>query len=229
MRKILLIDNDRHLLDTYREHLGLDGFLVEVVSDGQTGLEQALSGAYELVVLADLLQDFNGLDILRRIRACSQLPVLMLAERGDSADRVIGLELGADDYVVKPCTARELSARVRAILRRTLTMVSADQRPQTLRVGALSLCPEKRQVLWAGRQLNLTSTEFDLLAVLLEHAGKPISKNHLSEQGLRRPLRRYDRSIEVHLCSLRQKLGVLSDGRSCIQTVFRQGYQLLRE
>jgi DNA-binding response OmpR family regulator len=176
-----------------------------------------------------MMPRLNGIDTLRRIRAASRIPVLMLTGRGDDADRILGLELGADDYVTKPCTPRELTARVRAILRRTQAASSTEGPGITLTVGKLTMLPEQRRATWDGNSLELTSTEFNLLEVLARNAGRPVSKNDLSEQGLGRPLARFDRNIDVHLSSLRHKLGTLSDGRSCLQTVYRLGYQLIRE
>jgi DNA-binding response OmpR family regulator len=129
--------------------------------------------------------------------------------------------------VTKPCTPRELTARIRAILRRTHG--PRDEGAITLTVGKLSMQPEQRRASWDGATLELTSTEYNLLEVLARNAGRPVSKNELSEQGLGRPMARFDRNIDVHLSSLRHKLGTLSDGRSCLQTVYRVGYQLIRE
>jgi two-component system OmpR family response regulator len=171
----------------------------------------------------------NGLETLRRIRMKSQLPILMLTAKGDDTDRIVGLELGADDYVSKPCTPRELIARIRAILRRTGAVHADAVQHAVLSVNALTMWPEQRRAEWAGKQLELTSTEFNLLEVLMRHAGRPVSKSALSEQGLGRPLTRFDRNIDVHLSSLRHKLGTLADGRSCIQTVYRLGYQFIKE
>jgi two-component system OmpR family response regulator/two-component system response regulator CpxR len=155
------------------------------------------------------------------------MPVLMLTARGDEMDRIVGLELGADDYVPKPCLPRELAARLRAILRRSGQSGEAPGAP--LVFGALCVRPEQRRVEWAGQPVELTGTEYGLIEVLARHAGRPVSKGELSEQALGRPLARFDRSIDVHLSSIRHKLGTLADGRSCIQTVYRQGYQLIRE
>jgi two-component system response regulator CpxR len=174
-----------------------------------------------------MMPRMNGIETLRRIRERSKLPVLMLTGRGDDTDRILGLELGADDYVTKPCTPRELTARIRAILRRT--QAPQDERSVTLNVGKLTMLPEQRRVLWNGAPVDLTSTEFNLLEVLARNAGRPVSKNDLSEQGLGRPLARFDRNIDVHMSSLRHKLGALADGRSCLQTVYRLGYQLIKE
>ena len=228
MNQVLLIDDDIELVGMFAEYLEQEGFRVACAHDGETGTREALSGQYAIAVLDVMMPRMNGIETLRRIRAASRIPVLMLTGRGDDADRILGLELGADDYVTKPCTPRELTARVRAILRRTQG-TSTDGPGITLTVGKLTMLPEQRRATWDGHLLELTSTEFNLLEVLARNAGRPVSKNDLSEQGLGRPLARFDRNIDVHLSSLRHKLGTLSDGRSCLQTVYRLGYQLIRE
>ncbi|HEY8027545.1 MAG TPA: response regulator transcription factor [Burkholderiaceae bacterium] len=229
MTQVLLIDDDVELLEMLRDYLVQEGFGVKIVHDGASGVAEALSGAYAIVVLDVMMPRLNGLETLKRIRAKSQMPILMLTARGDDTDRIVGLELGADDYVPKPCTPRELTARLRAILRRTRPAENDASQASVLTVNALTMWPEQRRAEWGGKTLELTSTEFNLLEVLLRNAGKPVSKNDLSERGLGRPLTRFDRNIDVHLSSLRQKLGTLSDGRSCIQTVYRLGYQFIRE
>lgn len=228
MNQVLLIDDDTELVGMFTEYLEQEGFRVACAHDGETGAREALSGQYAIVILDVMMPRMNGIETLRRIRAASRIPVLMLTGRGDDADRILGLELGADDYVTKPCTPREMTARVRAILRRTQGAAS-DVQGITLTVGKLTMLPEQRRATWDGTPLELTSTEFNLLEVLARNAGRPVSKNDLSEQGLGRPLARFDRNIDVHLSSLRHKLGTLSDGRSCLQTVYRLGYQLIRE
>jgi DNA-binding response OmpR family regulator len=228
MNHVLLIDDDAELVGMFTEYLEQEGFRAACAHDGETGAREALSGRYANAILDVLMPRMKGIETLRRIRAASRIPVLMLTGRGDDADRILGLELGADDYVTKPCTPRELTARVRAILRRT--QGSSTEGPGiTLTVGKLTMLPEQRRATWDGNLLELTSTEFNLLEVLARNAGRPVSKNDLSEQGLGRPLARFDRNIDVHLSSLRHKLGTLSDGRSCLQTVYRLGYQLIRE
>jgi DNA-binding response OmpR family regulator len=229
MTQVLLIDDDVELLDMLRDYLVQEGFGVKVVHDGESGVTEALSGTYAIVVLDVMMPRLNGLETLKRIRAKSQMPVLMLTARGDDTDRIVGLELGADDYVPKPCTPRELTARLRAILRRTRPAENDTDQAAVLAVNALTMWPEQRRAEWDGKLLELTSTEFNLLEVLVRNAGKPVSKNELSERGLGRALTRFDRNIDVHLSSLRHKLGTLSDGRSCIQTVYRLGYQFIRE
>ncbi|MBQ5947732.1 response regulator transcription factor [Massilia sp. ST3] len=228
MNHVLLIDDDVELVGMFAEYLEQEGFGVSCVHNGEDGVRAALAGAPAIVILDVMMPGMSGIEALRRIRAASRIPVLMLTARGDDADRILGLELGADDYVAKPCTPRELTARVRAILRRT--QAHGDNGPGVvISVGKLTMLPEQRRATWDGAPLDLTSTEFNLLEVLARNAGRPVSKNELSEQGLGRPLARFDRNIDVHLSSLRHKLGPLSDGRSCLQTIYRQGYQLIRE
>jgi two-component system OmpR family response regulator/two-component system response regulator CpxR len=152
----------------------------------------------------------------------------MLTAKGDDADRIVGLELGADDYVPKPCTPRELTARIRAILRRSGTVESSASSSAII-VGALSIWSEQRRAEWADKPLELTSTEFNLLEALARSAGHVESKSELSEQALGRPLARFDRSIDVHISSIRRKLEPLPDGRSRIQAVFNKGYQFIKE
>ncbi|MEW6760643.1 MAG: response regulator transcription factor [Pseudomonadota bacterium] len=226
MNHVLLIDDDVELVTMFAEYLAQEGFAVTGVHNGQEGARAALSGEYAIAILDVMMPGTNGIEALRLIRAGSRIPVLMLTARGDDADRILGLELGADDYVAKPCTPRELTARVRAILRRTQAV---PDNGAVLTVGKLTMYPEQRRVTWDGAPVELTSTEFNLLEVLARNAGRPVSKNELSEQGLGRPLARFDRNIDVHLSSLRHKLGPLADGRSCLQTIYRQGYQLIRD
>jgi DNA-binding response OmpR family regulator len=173
----------------------------------------------------------SGIDVLRRIRAHSGMPVLMLTARGDEESRILGLELGADDYVAKPCTPRELSARLRAILRRSLPKMGSDKALEaaSVRIGELVLHPAQRRITWSEKDLVLTNAEFNLLELLIQSAGQVVSKSALSEQGLGRSFQRYDRSIDVHLSSIRRKLPSLADGRPRIQAVLRKGYQLLTD
>lgn len=226
MTSVLLVDDDVELAEMLGDYLAQDGFLVSTLHDGLSGVEAALSGNFAIVVLDVMMPGLSGIEVLRRIRASSAMPVVMLTAKGDDMDRIVGLELGADDYVPKPCQPRELAARLRAILRRTAPAVEPASAP--IIIGELCIRPGQRSVEWAGAVVDVTSTEFNLLEVLARHAGRPVSKNELSEQALGRPLVRFDRSIDVHLSSIRHKLGLLPDGRSCIQTVYRQGYQLIR-
>lgn len=227
MPRILLIDDDVELLSLLTEYLEHEGFEVAARADGATGLSTALSGRFALAVLDVMMPRTSGIDVLRELRASgSTLPVIMLTARGDDGDRIAGLESGADDYVAKPCTPRELTARIRAILRRT-QQLEEEPDPAVLSAGELRIWPAQRQAWHAETLLALTSTEFNLLEVLIRFAGRIVSKDELSQRALGRPLARFDRSIDVHISSLRNKLGALPDGRSFIQTVYRQGYQLL--
>lgn len=229
MNHVLLIDDDIELVGMFSEYLSQEGFQVSCVHRGEAGVAAALSGQHAIAVLDVMMPGISGIEVLRQIRACaSAIPILMLTARGDDADRILGLELGADDYVAKPCTPRELTARIRAILRRTQGQHGSDT-AASITVGKLTISPQQRRASWDGAALELTSTEFNLLEALARNAGRPVSKNELSEQGLGRPLARFDRNIDVHLSSLRHKLGPLSDGRSCLQTIYRQGYQLIRD
>jgi DNA-binding response OmpR family regulator len=223
---VLLVDDDVELAEMLKEYLGQEGFEVAVAHDGEAGVAAALSGQYALVVLDVMMPRMNGIEALGRIRLHSRVPVLMLTAKGDDLDRITGLELGADDYVPKPCTPRELVARIRAILRRTQIVKASPDTADCLVAGALRVFPAKRSATWDGRPLDLTGTEFSLLEVLVRHAGRVVSKAELSESGLGRPLARFDRGIDVHMSSLRQKLGV---GQSFILTVRGKGYQLVKD
>ncbi|MBS1161979.1 MAG: Response regulator receiver:Transcriptional regulatory protein, C-terminal [Proteobacteria bacterium] len=226
--QILLVDDDVELASMLCDYLVQEGYAATAVHDGLAGVSEALTGKYSVVVLDVMMPRLNGIEALRKIRAGSNVPVLMLTAKGDDMDRIVGLELGADDYVPKPCLPRELVARLRAILRRSVLATEAAS-VAPLQVGLLSVFPAQRRVEWDAQAVELTGTEFNLLEILARNAGRPVSKSDLSEQALSRPLARFDRSIDVHLSSIRHKLGCLTDGRSCIQTVYRQGYQLIRE
>ena len=218
---ILIIDDDTELCEMLSEYLQAENFLVATVHDGVEGITQALSHPYDAIVLDVMLPSADGFTVLREIRAKSAIPILMLTAKGEDIDRIIGLEMGADDYLPKPCNPRELSARLKAILRRThITSISNSY----LNAGTLQLNPTSRQVSQAGNKLNLTSTEYNLLEVLMKNTGQVVSKEMLSEQAMGRKLTRYDRSIDMHLSKLRHKLG--DDTQQIIQTIRGVGYQL---
>lgn len=225
---MLLVDDDIELGTMLADYLRAEGFQVQAVQDGGSGLREALSGRYTLMVLDSMLPGMNGLEVLRAVRIRSHMPILMLTARGDDIDSIMGLELGADDYIAKPCSPRKLLARIRAALRRA--EAPRLQAPGTpLRVGPLMLWPGRRLAEWDGARLEMTATEFNLLAVLASQAGTVVSKRELSRRGLGRPLERFDRSIDVHISSIRQKLPPRTDGQSWIQTVRGMGYLLIRE
>lgn len=228
MTRVLQIDDDVELGEMLSEYLQQEGFQAKAVHDAEQGVKEALTGQYAAVVLDVMLPDFSGVEALRRIRKRSRVPVLMLTAKGDPIDRVVGLELGADDYVPKPCTPRELVARLRAILRR-VEEGEAMRSGGPISAGPLTLWPARRHAEWNGQTVELTSTEFNLLTLLARDAGRVVTKDDLSQQGLGRPLARYDRSVDVHIASLRKKIGSLENGQSCIRTVRGQGYLLVEE
>lgn len=231
MPRVLLVDDDVELTEMLSLYLTREGFLVHAMHDGESGSAEAVRGSYAIVVLDIMMPRMSGIETLRRIRASSQVPVLMLTARGENVDRIVGLDMGADDYVPKPCTPGELAARIRAILRRTemREATSAHATARILHAGQLALWPGSRRALWCGQQLELTGTEFSLLEVLARHAGQLVSKDNISQQAFGQPLARFDRRIDVHISSIRQKLGARPDGQSWIQSVRGRGYQLLEE
>jgi two-component system OmpR family response regulator/two-component system response regulator CpxR len=230
-QRVLLVDDDLELLELLKDYLEKEGFLVECAHNGKDGVKAALAGQHNIIVLDVMMPEMNGIQALGLIRAQSNLPIVMLTAKGDDTDRIMGLELGADDYVPKPCTPRELTARLRAILNRVGVNGSTTQSSsnQPLTVGNLNLWPSKRRVEQCEKTLELTSTEFSLLEVLVRNAGTPVSKDELSIAALGRPLLPYDRSIDVHISNIRRKLQPIHDGRSMIQTLVRKGYMLIAE
>jgi DNA-binding response OmpR family regulator len=230
MIPVLLVDDDLELTEMLSLYLAREGFRATAVGTGEEGEAQALSGSYQVVVLDVMLPGISGIEVLRRIRARSQVPVLLLTARGDNIDRIAGLELGADDYVPKPSSPGELVARLRAILRRVQPHLLAEtSAPEQVRSGALTMWPGRRQAQWGALPLELTGSEFSLLEVLARQAGQLVSKQDLSLIALGRPLTRYDRRIDVHISSIRQKLGPRGDASSWIQSVRCMGYMLIVE
>jgi two-component system OmpR family response regulator len=227
MQTVLLIDDDVELVEMLKEYIEQENFNVQVAHDGMVGAQMLLEQPFDMVVLDVMMPRLNGIETLKAIREHSNVPVIMLTAKGDNTDRIVGLELGADDYVPKPSSPRELVARIRAILRRVQPLETINASAK-ITVGVLSIWPAQRLVEWDSQPVLLTSTEYSLLEILAKNAGQIVSKQELSQQALGRPLARFDRSIDVHLSSIRHKLGLLPDGRHCIQTVFRSGYQLLK-
>jgi DNA-binding response OmpR family regulator len=230
VRRVLLIDDDVELSDMLSRYLVQEDFAVDQVFNGEQGAAQAVSQQYDIVLLDVMLPGLNGFEVLPRIRQHSQVPVLMLTARGDDIDRVVGLEMGADDYLPKPCNPRELVARIRAILRRTERIPKTSEKLQTnqpITLGQLVIQPTTRQVLFNNEILDITSTEFNILLLLAAKVGHVVSKEELSEHALGRKLTRYDRSIDMHVSNLRRKLGDSDSEHSMIQTVRGFGYQLI--
>ncbi len=225
--RILVIDDDRELCSLLEEYLAEEGFEVEKVHDGQEGVEWACSRPYDLVVLDVMLPGLNGFEALRRIRAASSLPVVMLTARGEEVDRIVGLEMGADDYLPKPFNPRELVARIRAVQRRQ-TAPARDMTESRLTIGDLTVDPGRRSVKQGDQAVPLTSLEFSVLELLLNQAGRVISREEICSLALGRQLNSYDRSIDVHISSLRRKLGPMADGGDRIKSVRGVGYIYLR-
>jgi len=220
--RILVVDDDVELCSLVSEYLRPEGFQVEAVHDGKAGLARALSGDHLLAVLDVMLPGMNGFDILRRIRDSSRLPVLLLTARGEDVDRIVGLEIGADDYLPKPFNPRELVARIRAILRRTRAKGEAPV-PDVIRVVDVELDPATRTVLHRGKTVELTSVEFSLLQVLLREAGRVVTREALVDEVLGRKFSPFDRSIDMHVSKVRKKLGD-SDTGDHIKTIRGAGY-----
>ena len=222
MERILVIDDDTELCSLVSEYLRPEGFQVSCVHDGKAGLASALTGDYLIAVLDVMLPGMNGFDVLRKIRDSSRLPVLLLTARGEDVDRIVGLEIGADDYLPKPFNPRELVARIRAILRRTHGKAETEV-PDVIRVGDVDLDPATRTVHHRGSPVELTSVEFGLLHVLLREAGRVVTREALVDEVLGRKFSPFDRSIDMHVSKVRKKLGD-SDSEEHIKTIRGAGY-----
>jgi len=229
MINILLIDDDVELSQMLSEYLTNESFKVTAVYTGQEGIDQALSGKFKAVILDIMLPDINGVDVLKNIRQSINIPVIMLTAKGDNIDRVLGLELGADDYVPKPCYPRELLARLRAVLRRVDEQVAqgqGDANVSKYELNDLVLDLPQRECRWNDIVIELTSTEFNLLALLVKHQDRVVTKEELSEAGLGRARELYDRSVDVHISNIRQKLYQFTKDEVTIETIRAVGYRI---
>ena len=218
--RILLADDDAELSALLAEYLAGEGFEVTRAADGEAALEALRAPNLDAVVLDIMMPRLSGIEVLKRLRRESNLPVIMLTARGDDLDRIIGLELGADDYLPKPCNPRELVARLRAVLRRS----GSGATPGVVSVGDLELHAGSRHLYRNGELVELTSTEFSLIQVLLQRAGTVVAKRDLYLAALGREPVRFDRSVDMHLSNLRRKLGPSPDGDNRIETVRGIGY-----
>jgi two-component system, OmpR family, response regulator len=225
MNKLLLIDDDKELNQLLSEYLTTEGFDVIPAYDGETGLQIATQENFSAIVLDVMLPVYNGFEVLKNLRKTHQTPVLMLTAKGDTVDRVIGLEIGADDYLPKPCDPRELVARIRAILRRA-TSEPPQAKVDKISSGSLVLHLGSRNVTWGGSEIVLTGTEFSVLEILVRQAGQVISKDDMTEQALNRKLTPYDRSIDVHVSNIRKKLTAAGANKELIINVRGAGYML---
>jgi DNA-binding response OmpR family regulator len=204
--RILLVDDDHELCQMLSEYLSAEHFEVTSVHDGGLALDQIRSQPFELIILDVMLPSLNGFDLLRELGAANTTPILMLTARGDDVDRIVGLELGADDYLRKPFNPRELVARIRAILRRASLRNARSAVQDILEVGPIQLNMGMRKVSVGARAVNLTGAEFRVLEILMRSAGQVLSRESLTEQALGRKLVPYDRSIDTHISNLRRKL-----------------------
>jgi len=218
---ILIADDDTELSGLLKEYFETEGFEVRLADDGRSALDEARKPGLDLVVLDVMMPEMNGMDVLREIRKESRIPVIMLTARGDDMDRILGLELGADDYVPKPCNPRELLARIRAVMRRAQSAVDHG----VLNVDDLELSQGSRTLLKSGSVVELTSTEFSILQNLLQHQGEVVSKRDLYISALGREPVPNDRSVDMHVSNLRRKLGPDQAGQNRIETIRGIGYQ----
>jgi len=229
MNHILVIDDDRELVDLLKEYLVPEGFTVDAAFDHSSGLSKALKGQDELIVLDVMLPGGSGFELLKRMRAeASTTPVLLLTARGDAVDRIVGLQIGADDYLPKPFDPRELVARIHAILRRTRARSTsgenAAEQDSEIQIADLTLSPSTRTVTLGKKEVDLTTLEFNLLEVLMRRAGTIVTRDDLATLAMGRPLAPFDRSVDVHISKLRRKLSGREDSESRIKSIRGVGY-----
>jgi two-component system, OmpR family, response regulator CpxR len=219
--RLLIVDDDVELCSLLKEFLQREGFTVDCVHEGQSGLAAARQPGYELIVLDVMLPGLDGFEVLKQLRKESRVPVLMLTARGEDIDRIVGLELGADDYLPKPFNPRELAARVKAILRRTEARADRGR----VEINGIVLDPGSREVSCDGKPIEVTTLEFDILEQLMRNAGRVVSRDVLMESLYNRKATPFDRSIDMHVSHLRRKL---EGGRPVIKTIRGAGYQFLQ-
>ena len=227
MDRLLVVDDDTELCSLVTRYLEAEGFRVDSVNHGQEGIERALSGEYSLVVLDVMLPGVNGFDVLRRIRAESRIPVIMLSARAEDVERIVGLEIGADDYLGKPFNPHELVARIRAVSRRSRTDSELERenvRHPLMKVGDIELDKNAWKVMRDGQPVVLTTLEFNLLEMLLKSAGQVLPREELVQTLLEREFDPFDRSIDMHVSNLRKKLGRHVNGVERIKSVRGVGY-----
>jgi two-component system, OmpR family, response regulator CpxR len=224
MQQILVIDDDAALCELVTEYLEPDGYKIEAVYDGASGVTRALSDEHALAVLEYSLPTMDGFEALRHIRAHSRLPIVMLSARGDDLNRIIGLQLGADDYLAKPFNPLELVARIKAVLRRTQIDPERERERDISVIGDIEIDRRTRTVRRAGEVVNLTFIEYSLLEKLLSQPGRILERTGIVKEVLRRDLSPLDRSLDTHLSNLRRKLGHQVNGVERIKTVRGVGY-----
>jgi DNA-binding response OmpR family regulator len=223
--KILVVDDEPQVAAIVRSYLEREGFEVTSASSGQQALEEFRREAPDLIVLDVMLPVIDGLDVLRELRRTSHVPVILLTARAESEDKLVGLELGADDYVTKPFSPRELTARIKAVLRRSAPEATPGIKPP-VRVGELAIDPERFEATCHGRTVSFTATEFRILTALAEAAGRVLSRNQIMDRALGESYEGYDRTIDAHIKNIRRKLGPVKNGSCNIVTVQGIGYKL---
>jgi DNA-binding response OmpR family regulator len=229
VNQLLIIDDDHALVNLLKRFLDAEGFQTDAAYDHDTGLAAALAGHHELIILDVMLPGGSGFELLKALRHQSAVPVLLLTARGEAVDRILGLEIGADDYLAKPFDPRELVARIRAVLRRTREAASGTTRSdhdEVLNVGDIELSLGTRNVTCGGKPVELTSVEFNVLELLLRNAGNVVTREQIAEVALGRPLNSFDRSVDVHVSRLRKKLGSLPGNNDLIRPIRGIGYFL---
>lgn len=229
MNKLLIADDDIELCQLLQDYLTEEGFYIDIVHDGKTAIEKISMVKYDLLLLDVMMPIQNGFETLTLLRQSSYIPVIMLTAKGEKIDRIVGLEMGADDYVTKPCDPRELTARIRAVLRRFTQagLETAKNQSEMIDINNVSVDLLNREVKVNSQTIELTPTEFDLLNTLISNAGKLVSKQLLSENCLGKKLQPFDRSIDMHLSNIRKKLGNFAPEKPRIKTVRGNGYQYL--
>src|SRR5258705_1838752 len=223
MRKILVVDDDVELCVLVAEYLEPDGYEVEAVNDGNAGVNRALSGGHALVVLDYMLPGLNGFEVLRQVRTASQVPIVMLTARGDDMNRIVGLQLGADDYLPKPFNPLELVARINAVLRRAQPQPDKSK-PEVIVIGDIEMDNRTRTVRRDSQAIELTVVEYSLLEKFLQTPGRVITREELVKEILHRELSPFDRSIDTHVSNLRKKIGHEVNGAERIKTIRGIGY-----
>jgi two-component system, OmpR family, response regulator CpxR len=224
MSRVLIVDDDQGLVSLLQRFLNNEGFQVHAVFDHRSGLDAALTGEYDVVILDVMLPGGSGFELLKSLRTRSRVPVILLTARGEAVDRILGLEIGADDYVPKPFDPRELVARIRAVLRRAQESHNDDSGDESLTVGDISLSLLSRTALCNGVAVELTGAEFNMVELLLRRAGMVVTREELAQAALGRPLSAFDRSVDVHVSRLRKKLGCVPGGEERIRPVRGIGY-----
>ena len=224
--KILLVEDDQELGQMLSQYLAGEGMNTDVITHGKRAIEVINQTHYDAMILDIMLPDISGIDVLRQVRQHHRLPIIMLTAKGENIDRVIGLEMGADDYMPKPCYPRELVARLRSVMRRfeEIPVVANDNQPLVLK--ELVLNPAMRSVTWQQQAIDLTASEFNLLELLLVAGDRVVSKDELSEKALGRTREAYDRSVDVHISNIRQKIAKTTQDQIFIETVRSIGYKI---